>query len=128
MRQHHQGYHREIASQHGLVYDRLLRAALRRGKGAGMAPARQQAALAYTGMPGDVSAGSGEKDALSIPWTTGKAGKRSLRRWRSWGPHAGLRTKLPLPFPVAGAVRFRRQAQFDPLRFAAAAARAARPC
>ena len=33
------------------------------------------------------------------------------------GYKAEFTDKLPLPFPVAGAVRFKAQAEFDPLKF-----------
>ena len=52
--------------------------------------------------------------------------EKELAALEKLGFHAGFTDKLPLPFPVAGAVRFERQAQFDPLRFAAAAARGLR--
>ena len=44
------------------------------------------------------------------------------------GIRAVFQETLPLPFPVAGAIRFDRQAQFHPLQFAAGIARGLRIC
>ena len=44
------------------------------------------------------------------------------------GIRAAFLETLPLPFPVAGAIRFARQAQFHPLQFAAGIARGLRIC
>ena len=45
--------------------------------------------------------------------------ERELAALDKLGRPAALAKDLPLPFPVAGAVRFDRQAQFHPLKFAA---------
>ena len=49
--------------------------------------------------------------------------EREQRALDRLGFPADLVSELPLPFPVAGAVRFPRQAQFHPLKFAAGIAK-----
>lgn len=44
--------------------------------------------------------------------------EKELRALERMGCSASFQTQLPLPFPVAGAVRFDGQAQFNPLKFA----------
>lgn len=115
----------KITSQHGLVYDRLLR---RFGaEKAGMYLHANEAALArYRGMCREIDCGFEEKDAFVYSLDDRGKLEKELAALEKLGFHAGFTDKLPLPFPVAGAVRFERQAQFDPLRFAAAAARGLR--
>ena len=122
----------KITSQHGLVYDGLLR---RFGaEKAGMYLHANEAALArYRGMCREIDCGFEEKDAFVYSLDDRGKLEKELAALEKLGFHAGFTDKLPLPFPVAGAVRFERQAQFDPLRFAAAAARgcgptSTRPC
>ena len=115
----------KITSQHGLVYDGLLR---RFGaEKAGMYLHANEAALArYRGMCREIDCGFEEKDAFVYSLDDRGKLEKELAALEKLGFHAGFTVKLPLPFPVAGAVRFERQAQFDPLRFAAAAARGLR--
>ena len=115
----------KITSQHGLVYDGLLR---RFGaEKAGMYLHANEAALArYRGMCREIDCGFEEKDAFVYSLDDRGKLEKELAALEKLGFHAGFTDKLPLPFPVAGAVRFERQAQFDPLRFAAAAARGLR--
>lgn len=115
----------KITSQHGLVYDGLLR---RFGaEKAGMYLHANEAALArYRGMCREIDCGFEEKDAFVYSLDDRGKLEKELAALEKLGSHAGFTDKLPLPFPVAGAVRFERQAQFDPLRFAAAAARGLR--
>ena len=115
----------KITSQHGLVYDGLLR---RFGaEKAGMYLHANEAALArYRGMCREIDCGFEAQDAFVYSLDDRGKLEKELAALEKLGFHAGFTDKLPLPFPVAGAVRFERQAQFDPLRFAAAAARGLR--
>ena len=74
----------------------------------------------------EIDCGFEEKDAFVYSLDDRGKLEKELAALEKLGFHAGFTDKLPLPFPVAGAVRFERQAQFDPLRFAAAAARGLR--
>lgn len=112
----------KLTSQHGLVYDGLLR---RFGaEKAGMYLHANEAALArYRAMCRKIDCGFEEKDAFVYSLDDREKIEKELVALEKLGFHADFTDKLPLPFAVAGAVRFERQAQFDPLRFAAAVAK-----
>lgn len=97
----------KITSQHGLVYDGLLR---RFGaEKAGMYLHANEAALArYRGMCREIDCGFEEKDAFVYSLDDRGKLEKELAALEKLGFHAGFTDKLSLPFPVAGAVRFER--------------------
>lgn len=97
----------KITSQHGLVYDGLLR---RFGaEKAGMYLHANEAALArYRGMCREIDCGFEEKDAFVYSLDDRGKLEKELAALEKLGFHAGFTDKLPLTFPVAGAVRFER--------------------
>lgn len=109
----------KITSQHGLIYDKLLR---RFGtERAGMYLAANQAALEeYCRLCGGIDCGFEVKDAFVYSRDNRRKLERELWALETLHFSAELAEAVPLPFPTVGAVRFSRQAQFDPLRFAAA--------
>ena len=111
----------KLTSQHGLIYHELV-------KRFGPEAARlyydvQEEALAqYGALCGTIDCGFERMDAYV--YETGgtqrlEAEKAALDRL---GIPADCLSRLPLPLDAAGAIRFRNQAQFDPLRFACAIA------
>ena len=64
-----------------------------------------------------------EKDAFVYTRTDRKKLEQEAAALERLGFGAELVPDLPLPFPTAGAVKFPRQAQFHPLKFAAAIAK-----
>lgn len=54
---------------------------------------------------------------MSMRWKSKESWNRSCRPWKGLGFHGDFVEHLPLPFPVAGAVRVHNQAQFHPLKF-----------
>lgn len=113
----------KVTSQHGLIYDRLIRdVGLERAQQ--YANAQQQAIALYRQM---VEAGQipcGFTDAPSYLYSTcqSKALERELRAAEQLWIPAKFVTETELPFPVKGAVRFANQAHFHPLRFLQAVA------
>ena len=111
----------KITAQHGLIYQRLVQTF-------GMDAARlylqaNQAALEeYRALCAGLDCAFEERDALVYSRSSRAALDRELETLARLGFAAELAEELPLPFPTAGAVRFPRQAQFHPLRFAAAIA------
>lgn len=111
----------KITSQHRLIYDRLLRTL-----GAEAAQlyreANETALWRYRRLCGTIDCGFEEQDAFVYD----RAGSAALEQeWAAMaraGLHATFEDRLPLPFPVAGALRLSHQAQFHPLQFAAAIA------
>ena len=115
----------KITSQHGLIYEKLLRQF--GAERAGMYLAANQAALReYRRLCAGVDCGFEERDAFVYSRSDRAGLEREVRALEALGFSAELAEEVPLPFPTAGAVRFPKQAQFDPLRFAAAAAKGLR--
>jgi len=112
----------KITSQHGLIYDKLIREF-------GVERARlyleaNQAALeAYRELSRSIDCDFEEKDAFVYSTNSLRKIERELEALSRLGFPAELVKEVPLPFPVAGAVRFAHQAQFHPLKFIAAIAR-----
>lgn len=112
----------KITVQHGLIYDKLIREF-------GVEPAGQylRANLAalerYRQLCAGIDCDFETRDAYVYVQSDRKKLDDELRALDTLGfSSAGFAEELPLPFPVAGAVRFAEQAQFHPLKFAAAIA------
>lgn len=111
----------KITAQHGLIYDRLIREF-----GAARAGLYLRANLAalerYRKMCSEIDCNFETRDAYVYARSDRRKIDAELRALETLGYPAAFAEKLPLPFPVAGAVRFAQQAQFHPLKFAAAIA------
>ena len=106
----------KITSQHGLIYSKLLRdfgAETARGYW----DANQAALREYRILAGSVDCGFEQKDNYIYSLD----GAQKLEKERTALNQLGIPSEfvdtLPLPFPITGAIRFRDQAQFDPLKF-----------
>ncbi len=112
----------KITSQHGLIYHKLI-------KEFGEQTARlylraNQAALRrYKELCQSIHCDFEEKDAFVYSLDSREKIEEEARALERLGFGAPFVQKLPLPFPVAGALRFPGQAQFHPLRFMGAIAR-----
>lgn len=106
----------KITSQHGLIYASLIR---RFGEeGAKQYLLANEAAIeAYRGLCADIDCDFVEKDAYVYSLNGSARIDEELSTLRRLGYPAERADSLPLPFPVAGAVRFPKQAQFHPLKF-----------
>ncbi|MEA4946881.1 MAG: FAD-dependent oxidoreductase [Oscillospiraceae bacterium] len=111
----------KITSQHGLIYGQLIR---RFGvEGAQMyLRANEDALDTYRDLCADIACDFEEKDAFVYALNDREKIEKELSALEKLGYPAEFAETLPLPFPVAGAVKFPRQAQFNPLKFAAAIA------
>ena len=109
----------KLTSQHGLIYDQLIRRF-------GVERARQylhanEAALRnYRELCRGVDCDFEEKAAYVYSLDDRRKIQRELDALERLGFHGDFATQLPLPFPVAGAVKFPNQAQFHPLKFVSA--------
>ena len=109
----------KITSQHGLIYGKLCKEF-----GADAArlywQANQEALARYRTLCRDICCEFERKDAYL--YTTGPSRKleQELDVLGRLDIPAEFTTKLPLPFPVHGAIRFPDQAQFHPLKFVSA--------
>lgn len=112
----------KITSQHGLIYDRLIREF-------GIERARQylsanEAALEkFRVLCRGIDCGFEEKTAYVYSLDDRRKIERELAALEMLGFHGSFTSQLPLPFPVAGAVQYPGQAQFHPLKFMAAVSR-----
>lgn len=115
----------KLTSQHGLIYAKLLR-----GFGPEKAKlyleANQAALESYRTLCRSIDCGFEERDSYVYSVSDRRKLDRELEALHRLGFPAELAEGLPLPFPTAGAVRFPDQAQFHPLRFAAAIAKGLR--
>lgn len=106
----------KITSQHGLVYHRLIKEF-----GVDMArlylQANQEAIQGYRELC--MGMGCGLEEQESFVYSRDNPGKiqEELEALKRLDFPALFRKELPLPFPIAGAVGFPRQAQFHPLSF-----------
>lgn len=106
----------KITSQHGLVYHKLIRefgtehARL-------YLEANQEALKSYRRLCRGMDCDWEEKDGYVYSLDNPQVIERELKALEKLHFPAGFRENLPLPFQVAGAVGFPRQAQFHPLKF-----------
>lgn len=111
----------KITSQHGLIYQKLLRefgheTAFLYWK------ANEEALARYRQLCGDIACEFEEKDAY-VYAKASEPLENELSALQRLGIHAEFVSDLPLPIKTAGAVRLAGQAQFHPLKFAAAIAK-----
>jgi len=115
----------KITAQHGLVCAQLLR---RFGEERARIylQAQLDAVAQYKALARDIDCGLEERDSYVYALQDRRKIDSELAALQRLGYSASFAQSLPLPFPVAGAVRFAGQAQFHPLRFVAGAARGLR--
>lgn len=112
----------KLTAQHGLIYDKLIREF-----GEELAGLYLRANLAalerYRQMCSGIDCDLETRDAYVYTLNDRKKIDDELRALDTLGfASAAFAENLPLPFPTVGAVRFAEQAQFHPLKFAAAIA------
>lgn len=106
----------KITFQHGMVYHGLLeKFGVERTRK--YLEANRQALKKYRKLCKNVDCDFEEKDAYVYSQNDKKILERELKTLETIGFLAEEVEELPLPFPVAGAIRFREQAQFHPLKF-----------
>lgn len=115
----------KITFQHGLVYDKLIR---KFGiEGARMYLEANRSALEeYRDLCQTIDCDFEEKDAFVYSLTDRRMIEAEVEAYRKLGVSAEFVSDLPLPFPVAGAVCVKGQAQFHPLKFAYSVAKGLR--
>lgn len=112
----------KITIQHGLIYDQLIhRFGLNRAWQ--YWKANEVALNRYRKLCRNISCDFEEKDSYVYSRTDRARIEREIRALEKLGGHGAFTECLPLPFPVAGAVRLPRQAQFHPLKFLSAIAK-----
>lgn len=109
----------KLTFQHGLIYDRIRRT---RGKetAAGYLQAGRDALAKYRELAETIDCDYEERDAYVYSLSDSGKLEQEVRTVNELGFPASFEERIRLPFPVRGAVRFPRQAQFHPLKFLAA--------
>ena len=109
----------KITSQHGLIYDKLIRKfGIERTRL--YLEANQGALAEYNALCKDIPCDFEEKDSFVYSLDDRKKLDRELEALDKLGFRAEFAADIPLPFPTAGAIKFPCQAQFHPLKFLAA--------
>ncbi len=106
----------KITSQHGLIYDKLIREFDER-KARQYYQANQEALEAYGALSKSIDCDFERKDNYIYLREDDEKLEREMAAVKKLGIPAQRVKELPLPFRVAGAIRFFDQAQFHPLRF-----------
>lgn len=106
----------KITSQHGLIYDKLI-------KNAGIEKAKmylqsnEDALAKYRELCQNIKCDFEQKDAYTYSLSDAKQLEDEVKAVNVLGLKAEFVEKLPLPFETKGAIKVRNQAQFNPLRF-----------
>lgn len=108
----------KLTVQHGLIYHKLLKKfGLERTRS--YLEANQAALDGYRTLCRDIPCDFEERPSYVYSLDSRTELEQELDALDKLGYPAALADEIPLPFPVAGAVRLDRQAQFHPLKFAA---------
>ncbi len=109
----------KITSQHGLIYDKLI-------KNAGIEKAKlyfevnQIAVQKYREICKNISCNFEEKDSYVYTLNNRAKIENELRAMHRLGFNAEFNEKIKLPFAINGSIKFKEQAQFNPLQFISA--------
>ncbi|MDE6282003.1 MAG: FAD-binding oxidoreductase, partial [Oscillospiraceae bacterium] len=108
----------KLTVQHGLIYHKLLKE-FGPERTRAYLEANQAALERFRVLCRDIPCDFEERPSYVYSLDNRKELEQELAALDKLGHPSVLADKVPLPFPVAGAVRFDRQAQFNPLKFAA---------
>ncbi|SHJ58345.1 FAD-dependent oxidoreductase [Hespellia stercorisuis] len=106
----------KITSQHGLIYDKLI-GEFGVEKTKQYLDANNAALKKYCELCRTIDCNFEQKDAYVYSLENRTKIEKEIIALEKLGFQAEFAEALPLPFPVAGAVKFQNQAQFHPLKF-----------
>ncbi|MBS5432349.1 MAG: FAD-dependent oxidoreductase [Firmicutes bacterium] len=106
----------KITSQHGLVYHKLIKQ-FGHERAQLYLQANQAALGRYKELCREINCDFEEKDAFVYTMDDVRILEEECLALDTLGFRADFTARLPLPFPVAGAVKFPKQAQFNPVKF-----------
>ncbi|MGM9680451.1 MAG: FAD-dependent oxidoreductase [Eubacteriales bacterium] len=117
----------KITSQHGFIYQKLVK---RFGEDGARQyyEANQKAVADYRELCGSIDCDFEPADSFVYTLDDEKKAEREWSACQKAGIPAEYADTLPLPIQTRGAIRFKDQAQFHPLKFAAAIAKDLRIC
>ena len=108
----------KITSQHGIIYHKLLQK-LGRERAKLYLQANEQAVKDYHSLCKDIPCHFESQSAFAYSLRDRTLLEQEVHALHLLGYPASFKEDLPLPFQTVGAVKFRHQAQFHPLEFAA---------
>ena len=109
----------KITCQHELIYDQLIRKfGMERAEQ--YLKANEEALTRYRDLCRNIVCDFEGKDSYVYSLDSRQKIEKEIRALEKLGVHAEDAAQLPLPFSVAGAVRYPDQAQFHPLKFISA--------
>ncbi len=108
----------KITAQHGLIYQKLIHK-YGTEKAKQYLQANETALEQYARLCQKIDCDFERKDSFVYSLNDAEKIKREIKALQTLGVSTEFCSSLPLPFPVAGAVRWKNQAQFDPLKFTA---------
>lgn len=106
----------KITAQHGLIYDKLIKD-VGKVRASGYLQANLWAVQKFRSLCEGIDCDFEEKDAYVYSLYDMQSIQSEIEALSTLGYSAEFLQELPLPFSVAGAVRFPEQAQFHPLKF-----------
>ena len=106
----------KITSQHGLIDDKVI-SKFGVGRAKQYLAANEAALQTYRELCRNIECGFEEKAAYTYSLDDRRKIERELNALEKLGFPAEFEDKIPLPFSVAGAVKFPKQVQFHPLKF-----------
>lgn len=109
----------KITNQHGLIYDKLIREFGLEAAGQYLS-ANEEALQKYRELCRDIDCDFEDKDSYVYVLNDRLKIERELSALEKLCFHSEFADNLPLPFSVAGALKFPNQAQFHPLKFVSA--------
>lgn len=111
----------KITSQHGLIYAKLVKT---RGReiAMGYLHANEEALSRYRELARTIDCDFEEKDAFVYSRSDRRKIEQEVEAVNNLGFPASFCENTRLPFPVKGAIKFPKQAQFNPLKFLSEAA------
>ncbi|MBP3705800.1 MAG: FAD-dependent oxidoreductase [Clostridia bacterium] len=106
----------KITWQHSLIYGKLIRQ-FGTEKAHLYYKANEEAVISYRKLCENISCDFEEKDAFVYSLDRRDKLEEELSALDKIGAKADFRESIELPFDIAGAIRFKNQAQFNPLKF-----------
>ncbi len=109
----------KITLQHGLIYDKLIRK-FGIEKSRQYLEANEKALSKYREICKDIDCDFEEKSSYVYSTDNSSKIEREVLALEKLGRYAEYTQQIPLPFSVAGAIKYSNQAQFHPLKFISA--------
>lgn len=106
----------KITSQHGFIYDKITKK-FGVENAQKYLQANENAVKKYAKLCKDIECDFEEKDNIVYCVNNYKKVEKELIALQNIGYKTQIEYKLPVPIGIAGAIRFKNQAQFNPLKF-----------